>query len=97
MYAIRSYYGEVSRPSQEIVEEVKDLISKGFKSITLLGQNVNSYGFDKKGEEINFAQLLEQIGELGNQTTHPFWVYFTSPHPRDMGRDVIEVIAKYIV
>lgn len=86
---------EVSRPSVEIIEEVKSLVAKGYKSITLLGQNVNSYGLDKKGEEITFAQLLEKIGKIGETAENRFWVYFTSPHPRDMGRDVIEVIARY--
>ncbi len=86
---------EVSRPSEEIVEEVRSLVEKGYKSITLLGQNVNSYGLDKKGDEITFAQLLTKIGQIGEATEHRFWVYFTSPHPRDMGRDVIEVIARY--
>jgi len=86
---------EVSRSSVEIVDEVKRLVNEGYKSITLLGQNVNSYGLDKKGEEISFAELLNQIGEFGNETEHDFWVYFTSPHPRDMGNDVIDVIAEY--
>jgi len=86
---------EVSRPSEDILNEVSELVEKGFKSITLLGQNVNSYGLDKKGKEINFAQLLEGIGQIGEQKTNPFWVYFTSPHPRDMGRDVINVMAKH--
>ena len=53
---------EVSRPSEEILAEVKELVEKDYKSITLLGQNVNSYGLDKKGEEINFAELLRRIG-----------------------------------
>nr|WP_319398519.1 tRNA (N6-isopentenyl adenosine(37)-C2)-methylthiotransferase MiaB [uncultured Carboxylicivirga sp.] len=86
---------EVSRPSVEIINEVRNLVEKGYKSITLLGQNVNSYGLDKKGAEINFAQLLDEIGKIGESTQHRFWVYFTSPHPRDMGREVVEVIAKY--
>lgn len=85
---------EVSRPSHEIVAEVKNLMEKGYKSITLLGQNVNSYGLDNE-EEISFAQLLEQIGELGNDNKQKCWVYFTSPHPRDMSRDVVEAISKY--
>jgi len=85
---------EVSRPSDEIVAEVKQLMQDGYKSITLLGQNVNSYGLDNK-EEINFAQLLEEIGKLGNELKHKCWVYFTSPHPRDMSRDVVEAISKY--
>lgn len=88
---------EVSRPSQEIIAEVALLVAQGYKSVTLLGQNVNSYGLDKKGEELTFAQLLKEIGELGNRTGKEFWVYFTSPHPRDMNEDVIEVISKYKV
>ncbi|MAZ93516.1 MAG: tRNA (N6-isopentenyl adenosine(37)-C2)-methylthiotransferase MiaB [Lentimicrobiaceae bacterium] len=86
---------EVSRPSEEIMNEVKTLVEKGTKSITILGQNVNSYGYDKKGSEITFAQLLEKIGEYGNQSNKEFWIYFTSPHPRDMSDDVIEMVAKY--
>lgn len=86
---------EVSRPSDEIINELKQLVSKGFKSITLLGQNVNSYGLDKKGKELTFADLLKEIGKFGDESEHEFWVYFTSPHPRDMGDDVLEVIADY--
>ena len=88
---------EVSRPSKDIITEVALLVSQGYKSITLLGQNVNSYGLDKKGEELTFAQLLAEIGELGNRSNKEFWVYFTSPHPRDMNEEVIEMIAKYKV
>lgn len=86
---------EVSRPSSEIIEEVKNLVQNGYKSITLLGQNVNSYGLDKNGAELNFSELLRQIGEFGNNSEEEFWVYFTSPHPQDMNRDVIEVISSY--
>lgn len=86
---------EVSRSSEEILNEVHSLINKDFKSITLLGQNVNSYGLDKKGEEIGFPELLRRIGELGKNSGKEFWVYFTSPHPRDMTDEVIEVVAKY--
>ncbi|HZL09267.1 MAG TPA: tRNA (N6-isopentenyl adenosine(37)-C2)-methylthiotransferase MiaB [Prolixibacteraceae bacterium] len=86
---------EVSRPSVEIIDEVRHLVEQGYKSITLLGQNVNSYGLDKNGEEINFTELLRQIGEYGKTSTEEFWVYFTSPNPQDMNRDVIEVIAAY--
>ena len=86
---------EVSRLSGDILAEVKKLIDRDVKSITLLGQNVNSYGLDKQGEEISFAELLRKIGELGKASGKEFWVYFTSPHPRDMTRDVIEAIAAY--
>lgn len=86
---------EVSRPSGEILQELDKLVKRGTKSITILGQNVNSYGNDKNGKEITFAQLLEKIGEYGDSSDKDFWVYFTSPHPRDMSEDVIQMVAKY--
>jgi len=86
---------EISRPSKDILEELRNLVGQGFKSITLLGQNVNSYGHDKRGNEIPFHELLESIGEFGNSCGKDFWVYFTSPHPRDMSDEVIDVMAKY--
>jgi tRNA-2-methylthio-N6-dimethylallyladenosine synthase len=86
---------EVSRPSADILAEVKTLVAKGYKSITLLGQNVNSYGLDKKGDELSFAQLLAEVGRFAEEGGHRFWTYFTSPHPRDMTRDVLETVARY--
>lgn len=82
---------ERSRPSEDIINEVKQLIARGYKDIHLLGQNVNSYGLDKKGEELTFAQLMEQIAQLPGD----FWIRFHAPHPRDFTDDVIAVIAKY--
>jgi len=86
---------EVSRPSPEILQEVAGLVERGYTSITLLGQNVNSYGRDRNGDELSFAGLLRSIGQLGARSGRDFWVYFTSPHPRDMTQEVIEVIAEY--
>jgi tRNA-2-methylthio-N6-dimethylallyladenosine synthase len=86
---------EVSRSSEDILREVQNLVDTGFKSITLLGQNVNSYGLDKKGNEISFPELLRRIGEIGNNSPNDFWLYFTSPHPQDMTDEVIEVISQY--
>lgn len=88
---------EVSRSSADIIAEVASLVERGYKSITLLGQNVNSYGLDKNGSEMTFAGLLREIGLLGERLRREFWVYFTSPHPRDMNDDVIETIASYRV
>ncbi len=86
---------EISRPSEEILQEVKELAEKGYKTITLLGQNVNSYGLDKDGKEISFSELLEKVGQIGEEIDNEFWVYFTSPHPRDMTTDIFHIIAKY--
>jgi tRNA-2-methylthio-N6-dimethylallyladenosine synthase len=86
---------EISRPSGEILGEVKDLIDRNYKSITLLGQNVNSYGLDKKGSEMLFPELLRAIGEMGISSGKEFWVYFTSPHPKDMSDEVIDIISQY--
>jgi tRNA-2-methylthio-N6-dimethylallyladenosine synthase len=86
---------EISRPSADIIRELKQLVEKGYKSITLLGQNVNSYGLDKQGAELTFAGLLRAIGEYGQSSGNEFWLYFTSPHPRDMNDEVLETIAAY--
>jgi tRNA-2-methylthio-N6-dimethylallyladenosine synthase len=88
---------EVSRPSDDILAEVKTLVSRGYKSITLLGQNVNSYGLDKNGREKTFSQLLAEVGKFGQESGKKFWTYFTSPHPKDMNREVLETIALYPV
>ncbi len=88
---------EVSRRSEDIFSEVRNLVTNGYRSITLLGQNVNSYGLDRNGEEISFADLLRGIGEIGRETGADFWTYFTSPHPRDMTDEVIDTIAAYPV
>ncbi len=80
---------EVSRPSEHIINEVKDLVKKGYKEIILLGQNVNSYGLDRK-EEIKFPELLEKIDKLGKN----FWLKFLTSHPYDMSDDLIRVMAK---
>jgi tRNA-2-methylthio-N6-dimethylallyladenosine synthase len=86
---------EISRPSGEILDELGQLIEQGYKSITLLGQNVNSYGLDKQGAELSFPGLLKAIGEFGRASGKEFWVYFTSPHPRDMNDEVLHTISQY--
>lgn len=81
---------ERSRDFNEIVEEVKDLISKGYKSITLLGQNVNSYGNDIKDENVNFNNLLKTLAKLDGD----FSIKFMSSHPKDLSKEVIETISE---
>ncbi len=82
---------EVSRPSDSIISEIKELLSKGYKEIILLGQNVNSYGLDKikLGEnELTFPDLLKQIDNLGDH----FWLKFLTSHPYDMSDELIKVM-----
>lgn len=86
---------EVSRPSGEILKEIVELLTHNYKSITLLGQNVNSYGRDKKEKEISFPMLLEKVGQVCDISGKEVWIYFTSPHPRDMTDEVIQVISRY--
>ncbi|MDY4253437.1 tRNA (N6-isopentenyl adenosine(37)-C2)-methylthiotransferase MiaB [Clostridium sp.] len=78
---------ERSRKSEDIINEIKDLVSKGYKEITLLGQNVNSYG---KGleEDIDFAKLLRKVNEVEGLER----VRFMSSHPKDLTKDVILAI-----
>jgi len=80
---------ERSVPMPQILDEVKVFVEKGYKEIMLLGQNVNSYGNDLETGE-NFALLLEKICKIDGE----FLVRFVSPHPKDFGDDVIDVIAR---
>ena len=79
---------ERSRKSEDIVEEVKKLLAEGYKEITLLGQNVNSYGKDLENGE-NFASLLNQIGKLDGK----FRLRFMTSHPKDLSDEVIDAVA----
>lgn len=82
---------EVSRPEEDILLEVKGLISEGYKQITLLGQNVNSYkGLDEHGNEVSFAKLLLDIDELAGD----FRIRFMTSHPKDLSDEVIDVISE---
>ena len=86
---------EVSRPADEILREFDSVVERGYGAITLLGQNVNSYGRDTAGEEVDFPELLRRVGRRALASGRDFWVYFTSPHPKDMTRELLEVIAEY--
>jgi tRNA-2-methylthio-N6-dimethylallyladenosine synthase len=86
---------EVSRPSDEIIQEVRGLLDRGYVSFTLLGQNVNSYGKDQPGKERTFPELLRDVGDLCDASGRECRVYFTSPHPRDMSQESLRVIASH--
>lgn len=79
----------VSRKSSEILEEVKRLIDAGAKEITLLGQNVNSYGLDIK-DEISFADLLYSIDKIAGN--NKVWIRFLTSHPKDFDKDLADAI-----
>jgi tRNA-2-methylthio-N6-dimethylallyladenosine synthase len=76
---------EVSRPLDELVAEVARLASDGVREVTLLGQNVNSYGRDLRPERASFSQLLRQLDAIDGIDR----IRYTSPHPKDMREDVI--------
>ena len=80
---------ERSRDVESILNEVRDLSSKGYKEVTLLGQNVNSYRFEKDGEIINFPTLLRTVAEAVPNMR----VRFTTSHPKDMSDETLQVIA----
>ena len=81
---------ERSREMSDVLAEVKSLLAEGYKEITLLGQNVNSYGKDLPNGE-NFAALLTEIGKLPGK----FRLRFMTSHPKDLTDDIIEAVAKY--
>lgn len=83
---------EVSRPSDDILREVENVVANGYKQITLLGQNVNSYGLDKPSVERSFAELLDRVGSIADSAPQRMWVHYTSPHPRDMTEEVFDVM-----
>lgn len=83
---------ERSRRPDDIIAEVRELVEKGYKDITLLGQNVNSYGKDAKsddGDVYDFADLLADIDKIEGD----YHIRFMTSHPKDASRKLIDVIA----
>jgi len=81
---------ERSRKPENIINEVKKLVAEGYKEITLLGQNVNSYGLDNT-TGMTFAELLESVASIEGK----FRVRFMTSHPKDFNEDVVKVMEKY--
>ncbi|GAC1319237.1 MAG: tRNA (N6-isopentenyl adenosine(37)-C2)-methylthiotransferase MiaB [Thermoleophilaceae bacterium] len=82
---------EVSRPADELVAEVKRLAADGVREVTLLGQNVNSYGRDLPADQrASFAELLKMVDAVEGIDR----VRYTSPHPKDMREDVLRAHAE---
>ncbi|OJV39374.1 MAG: tRNA (N6-isopentenyl adenosine(37)-C2)-methylthiotransferase MiaB [Bacteroidales bacterium 36-12] len=82
---------ERSRDVESILREIKDLEDKNYKEVTLLGQTVNSYKYEHDGKIVYFPELLQIVAEAFPDMR----IRFTSPHPKDMSDETIEVIAKY--
>ncbi len=81
---------ERSRKPEYIIDEVKRLVAEGYKEITLLGQNVNSYGADGS-TSMTFAQLLDKVASVEGK----FRVRFMTSHPKDFNEDVVKVMKKH--
>jgi tRNA-2-methylthio-N6-dimethylallyladenosine synthase len=77
---------EVSRPSQDVIDEVKALADRGIREVTLLGQNVNSYG---KTMGADFAALLNEVGKIGGIER----IRYTTSHPKDLSFDLMKCYA----
>jgi len=82
---------ERSRDPESIVREVKDIFIQGYREVTLLGQNVNSYQWKEGKEVMNFPLLLERIAVLDPRLR----VRFATSHPKDLNPELIRVIANY--
>ena len=77
---------ERSRKREDIVREVRELVAEGYREITLLGQNVNSYG---KGTDCDFADLVAELDTIEGD----WWLSFMTSHPKDASRKLIDVMA----
>ena len=82
---------ERSRDVDSILAELADLRQKGYKEVTLLGQNVNSYRYEHDGAVVDFPQLLSIVAEAAPD----MWIRFTTSHPKDMSDRTLEAIAAH--
>jgi tRNA-2-methylthio-N6-dimethylallyladenosine synthase len=80
---------EMSRPPDDIIEEIRKLVDHGIREVTLLGQNVNSYG-KTLGNGLNFAALIKKIGKISGIER----IRFTTSHPRDLSLELINCFAE---
>jgi tRNA-2-methylthio-N6-dimethylallyladenosine synthase len=82
---------ERSRDPKTILYEAQSLIEQGYREVTLLGQNVNSYKWAENNNSVTFANLIEQVALIDPQLR----VRFATSHPKDISNELIHVIAKY--
>ena len=81
---------ERSRDPQTILNEAQDLVAKGYKEVTLLGQNVNSYTWENNGESLSFPELIAKVAAVSPELR----VRFATSHPKDISDELIKTIAK---
>ncbi|HOT88207.1 MAG TPA: tRNA (N6-isopentenyl adenosine(37)-C2)-methylthiotransferase MiaB [Bacteroidales bacterium] len=83
---------ERSRSPQTIINEATDLFNKGYREITLLGQNVNSYLWNTENQKVDFPDLINQIAQINPKLR----IRFATSHPKDLSDRLIEVIKKHL-
>ena len=82
---------ERSRDPETIVAEARSLFNQGYKEVTLLGQNVNSYRFSSNGREVDFPELMHRVAEISPLLR----VRFATSHPKDLSDKLLEVMASH--
>jgi tRNA-2-methylthio-N6-dimethylallyladenosine synthase len=78
---------ERSRPVSTILDEVQQLVDEGYKEVTVLGQNVNSYHYDEEGKDVSFAELLDRVSRISPELR----VRYSTSHPKDCSDDLLRV------
>ena len=81
---------ERSRPVTSILSEVSQLVEKGYKEVTVLGQNVNSYLYQENGTSVNFAELLDRVSRISPELR----VRYSTSHPKDCSDELLHVHAE---
>lgn len=82
---------ERSRDPQTIVAEAKGLFEQGYKEVTLLGQNVNSYRWESNGEKVGFPELMDMVAQVSPLLR----VRFATSHPKDLSDELLQVMARH--
>ena len=82
---------ERSRSPQSVIAQAEKLFNEGYRDITLLGQNVNSYIYNEEGKEVRFAELLTRVAQINPLLR----VRFATSHPKDLSEELVDAIASY--
>jgi tRNA-2-methylthio-N6-dimethylallyladenosine synthase len=82
---------ERSRDPESIVNEAVDLLKKGYREVTLIGQNVDSYNWESVNNQVSFPMLLEKVARIDPQ----LWVRFSTSHPKDLSDELLETMTRY--